>query len=39
MPDLWLIDAFTDRPFRGNPAAVCLLDGPVPDAWMQALAM
>lgn len=21
------IDAFTDVPFRGNPAAVCLLDG------------
>ena len=25
-----IIDAFTDRPFAGNPAAVCLLDG---DAW------
>ena len=23
-----IIDAFTDRPFAGNPAAVCLLDGP-----------
>ncbi|MFJ1708137.1 PhzF family phenazine biosynthesis protein [Kitasatospora sp. NPDC088346] len=23
-----IIDAFTDRPFSGNPAAVCLLDGP-----------
>ncbi|GJF34185.1 oxidoreductase [Kitasatospora sp. NE20-6] len=22
------VDAFTDRPFAGNPAAVCLLDGP-----------
>src|SRR5690606_24222834 len=26
------------RPFGGNPAAVCLLDRPAPDAWMQALA-
>ncbi|HKR52570.1 MAG TPA: PhzF family phenazine biosynthesis protein [Pseudonocardiaceae bacterium] len=25
-----IIDAFTDRPFAGNPAAVCLLDA---DAW------
>ncbi len=35
-----IIDAFTDRPFAGNPAAVCLLDGPDwPDeAWMQQVA-
>jgi PhzF family phenazine biosynthesis protein len=32
------VDAFTDRPFRGNPAAVCLLEGDVDDAWMQAVA-
>jgi PhzF family phenazine biosynthesis protein len=32
------VDAFTDRPFRGNPAAVCLLDAPRPDEWMQAVA-
>jgi PhzF family phenazine biosynthesis protein len=36
--DLWLIDAFTDQPFTGNPAGVCLLAEPKPDAWMQALA-
>lgn len=36
--DLWQIDAFTDRAFAGNPAAVCFLDKPRPDAWMQALA-
>lgn len=32
-----LIDAFTDHSFAGNPAAVCILDGPDwPDAtWMQ----
>jgi PhzF family phenazine biosynthesis protein len=29
------IDAFTDAPFRGNPAAVCLLDGERPAEWMQ----
>jgi PhzF family phenazine biosynthesis protein len=35
-----VIDAFTDRPFAGNPAAVCLLDGPdwPPEAWMQQVA-
>jgi PhzF family phenazine biosynthesis protein len=35
-----IIDAFTDRPFAGNPAAVCLLDSDAwPDAaWMQRLA-
>ncbi|GAC1364289.1 MAG: PhzF family phenazine biosynthesis protein [Herpetosiphon sp.] len=32
------IDAFTDRAFRGNPAAVCLLDAERPDRWMQAVA-
>ncbi len=32
------IDAFTDRPFAGNPAAVCLLDGERDAEWMQAVA-
>jgi PhzF family phenazine biosynthesis protein len=32
------IDAFTDRPFSGNPAAVALLDEPVEAAWMQSVA-
>lgn len=32
------VDAFAERPFTGNPAAVCVLDRPAPDAWMQALA-
>ncbi len=31
------IDAFTDQPFRGNPAAVCLLDAPRDDKWMQSV--
>jgi PhzF family phenazine biosynthesis protein len=37
---IWVIDAFTDRPFAGNPAAVCLLDTTTwPDrAWMRQLA-
>lgn len=35
---LWQIDAFTDAPFHGNPAAVCLLEEPKPDRWMQAVA-
>jgi predicted PhzF superfamily epimerase YddE/YHI9 len=35
-----IIDAFTDRPFTGNPAGVCLLDADTwPDeAWMQQVA-
>ncbi|MCC2277907.1 PhzF family phenazine biosynthesis protein [Streptomyces sp. ET3-23] len=35
-----LVDAFTDRPFAGNPAGVCLLPaGEWPaDAWMQRVA-
>jgi PhzF family phenazine biosynthesis protein len=32
------VDAFTSEPFRGNPAAVCLLDGPREPAWMQSVA-
>lgn len=35
---LYHIDAFTDRPFSGNPAAVCLLSGPANEAWMQQVA-
>ena len=33
------VDAFTEKPFRGNPAAVCLLDRVRPDDWMQNVAM
>ena len=36
---LFQIDAFTDAPFKGNPAGVCLLDGrSVDDTWMQNVA-
>lgn len=37
-PDLYQVDAFTDRPFGGNPAAVCLLPGPREAEWMQLVA-
>lgn len=33
------LDAFTDRTFGGNPAAVCLLDAWLNDATLQAIAL
>ena len=33
-----VVDAFTDRPFAGNPAAVCVLADAAEDAWMQQVA-
>lgn len=39
MATLILADAFTDRPFKGNPAGVCLLEEAAPDSWMQDLGM
>ena len=35
---LFQVDAFTDKAFAGNPAAVCLLTEPRDAAWMQAVA-
>jgi predicted PhzF superfamily epimerase YddE/YHI9 len=35
---LFVVDAFTETPFGGNPAGVCLPDGPRPDRWMQQVA-
>jgi PhzF family phenazine biosynthesis protein len=35
---LFHVDAFTDRPFAGNPAAVCLLPSWKDDHWLQAVA-
>lgn len=35
---LYVVDAFTDRAFAGNPAAVCVLDAPLPERAMQAIA-
>ena len=33
-----VVDAFTDVPFAGNPAGVCVLAAPTTDEWMQAVA-
>jgi len=35
---IFQVDSFTPAPFKGNPAAVCLLDEPADGAWMQAVA-
>ncbi len=35
---LFQVDAFTDRPFHGNPAAVCLLEAARDEEWMQSVA-
>ena len=34
----YVVNAFTETPFGGNPAAVMLLDQWLPDALLQALA-
>jgi PhzF family phenazine biosynthesis protein len=34
---LYQVDAFTDRPFAGNPAAVCILPERRESAWMQSV--
>ncbi|CAL1361999.1 unnamed protein product [Linum trigynum] len=36
--DYFVVDAFTDSPFKGNPAAVCLLEEERDEAWLQSLA-
>jgi PhzF family phenazine biosynthesis protein len=35
---IFIVDAFAERPFQGNPAAVCPLDAPADEAWMQRVA-
>lgn len=35
---LFIVDAFTDKLFSGNPAAVVLLNQDVPTPWMQSVA-
>ena len=37
--DIYTVDAFTDKPFSGNPAAVCVLHGALDAATMQSIAM
>ncbi len=34
---LFHVDAFTEKPFSGNPAAVCILPGWKEDRWLQAV--
>jgi len=36
--EIFQVDAFTDRPFAGNPAAVCILPEPADERWMQQVA-
>jgi len=35
---IYQVDAFTSRAFAGNPAAVCILPAPAPEAWMRDVA-
>lgn len=35
MENIFLINAFTQNPFSGNPAIVCLLDSPPDELWMK----
>ncbi len=35
---IYIVDAFTDAAFAGNPAAVCPLDEPADAGWMQRVA-
>ena len=35
---LFQVDAFAERAFAGNPAGVCLVEGPVDAEWMQSVA-
>jgi PhzF family phenazine biosynthesis protein len=36
--ELFQVDTFTEQPFAGNPAAVCILDAPAQTKWMQQVA-
>jgi PhzF family phenazine biosynthesis protein len=36
---IYQVDAFTTKPFRGNPAGVCILDKAPSEIWMQNIAM
>ncbi|MEJ2427980.1 MAG: PhzF family phenazine biosynthesis protein [Deltaproteobacteria bacterium] len=37
-PKIFQVDAFTDKAFRGNPAAVCILPEARDEIWMQKVA-
>jgi len=36
--EIFQVDAFTDKPFAGNPAAVCIMPAAADEGWMQHLA-
>ena len=36
--NIFKVDSFTEKPFAGNPAGVCILPGPRDEAWMQNVA-
>ena len=36
---IYQVDAFATGPFTGNPAAVCLMNEPATDQWLQSVAM
>ncbi len=38
MIPVYIVDAFTKQPFKGNPAAVCIMPSVLPDDRMQAIA-
>ena len=38
MIKIYQVDAFTEAPFMGNPAAVCVLEKEMTDEWMQNVA-
>jgi len=37
-PKVFTVDAFTDKPFSGNPAGVCILSEERDELWMQSFA-
>jgi PhzF family phenazine biosynthesis protein len=39
MIEIYQVDAFTNEPYKGNPAAVCILKEQREDQWMQKVAM
>ena len=34
----FIVDSFTDTPFKGNPAGVCIVDSPLGDDKMLSIA-
>ncbi|MGO4545703.1 PhzF family phenazine biosynthesis protein [Paenibacillus sp. 2TAB23] len=36
---LYIVDAFTNERYKGNPAAICFVDEPQSESWMQQVAM